>query len=1088
MFDDKILNSTKFAALKAALKQKETLLIENLWSAPKALIAALAQKITGKHILFLTGSSQEEFRFFHDLEFFSSQPILDFPSWETLPSENITPSKDVVGERYKVLKSLVSHPEPTIIITGLQAILQKLLSPTIFKDFYFSLKKGSRFSFEGFVTKLVEMGYQKKIIASDKGEFAVRGGLIDVFPVASPDPYRLEFWGDELDSLRLYDPVGQKSLKEIDQIEIHPALELEFLQKSIAPCSLLDYLGENTLLILDDLIGLEDRYATLTSLGGASRLFSSIEEFLERIQGIQKIFLTEQPVEALSEVSLLSRPQKNFYSPQVLFHSLRFELFQRIWEVKRWLHPFQSIQGYISSENKTLSRSEMLEGIVSAPFLKEGMLYFLTKSDLEEKELHKHIVEYEISLPSHYLYQRGYLSGGFVIEEAKLCLFPFTELTHRYKVHRPKFRSTYHSAPVEIYSLTEGDFVVHMHNGIGIYLGIEKRTDHTGNLAEFIVIEYAEGAKLYVPFHQSHLLTKYIGAHEEKPSLHTLGGTAWKKTREHTEKNIAIYASDLLRMQAQRSLKQGFAFPEDGELMRSFEEAFPFVETEDQLSAIKSIKQDMSSAKVMDRLVCGDVGYGKTEVAMRAAFKAVSDGNKQVAVLVPTTVLAIQHFETFTERMSHFPVKVGLLSRFSSSREIKETIKGVKEGNIDILIGTHRILSKDVEFKDLGLVIIDEEQRFGVKAKEHLKEIKLGVDCLTLSATPIPRTLYLSLIGARDMSLINTPPQDRLPIKTIITEPHREIIKNALLREFARDGQVFFIHNRVESIYAVASHLKEILPQIRILIVHGQLDTEEIEQAFHQFERGEADLLVATTIIENGIDIPNANTILINDAHHFGLPTLHQLRGRVGRWIHQAYAYFLSPSLNTLPPISRKKLQALEEASGYGAGMKIAQCDLSLRGAGNIVGVEQSGHISKMGFELYCKLLRQALKGNKDLLTDPRIDVAVDMRIPTYYIEEVALRLELYKRFGEATDLGEVDVLLEEIRDRFGKLPQEMFFLYHLTRVRIRAAQSGVTLLKQEKHLLTIEKQTVKGLSSKTLPMPKFHSPQELEEKLCAVF
>ncbi len=496
----------------------------------------------------------------------------------------------------------------------------------------------------------------------------------------------------------------------------------------------------------------------------------------------------------------------------------------------------------------------------------------------------------------------------------------------------------------------------------------------------------------------------------------------------------------------------------------------------------------MMSDKVMDRLICGDVGYGKTEVAMRAAFKAVLDGHKQVAVLVPTTVLAMQHYENFTDRMHHFPIRVGVLSRFRTAKQIKETLEGVANGSIDIVIGTHRLISEDVKFKDLGLIIIDEEQRFGVKAKEHLKQIKADVDCLTLSATPIPRTLYMALVGVRNMSIINTPPQDRLPIKTVVTEANDQIIKNALLRELARDGQVFIIHNRVESIDAVATRIQTLLPQSRILIAHGQMHSDEVDMAFHTFKKGQADILVATTIVENGIDIPNANTILIDRADQFGLATLYQMRGRVGRWNRRAYAYFLVPNLSTLPEVARKRLNALAEASGYGGGMKIAMRDLEIRGAGNILGTEQSGHITSVGFHLYCKLLKriiQALQGKApSIMTDTKMEFSIDARLPEDYINEASLRMEIYQRLGEALSWEELNELWVEVQDRFGSAPEPALWLYHLTRLRIYAARHGFTLIKQDKMSLTIEKHKGQEHLVRKILMPKIKSPQEMEQKI----
>lgn len=1083
-----LLRSDRLTALQHALKDQDPLLIEELWNAPKALIAALAQQTTGKHILILTGSSQEEARLFHDFPFFTERPVIDFPSWETLPSENIPPSPDIVGERYDVLKRLLESNEPHLILTSLQASLQKLISPSLFQKLSLSLSQGESPPFQQLIDQLITMGYQRRPVASDKGEFAVRGGIIDLFPVSSPDPFRLEFWGDDLESLRIYDPIGQKSVRPVEKVSISPAVELELINRQEAQATILDYLGSETVVIFDDLLALEDRYASLVSMGGKNRAFYSIEEFLDLLAPLQKIFWTQHPLEEMSEVEVHGGKNTSFYSEQTIFHDLTFQVFNRDWRVKRWRHPFNTVVGTLFSPDEGEPSSDELISRLDRLGNKAWEIHFLCSTELEENTLQKRLLDARILLPQATHYHLGYLSTGLVIEETNTMLFPMTEITFRYKMRRQKQRSTYHTSPTEGFDLVPGESVVHLNNGIGRFIGMEKKQNHLGITSEFFTIEYAENAKLFVPFNQAHLITKYIGANEVIPKLSTLGSGKWKKTREQTEKAILGYASDLLQSYAKREVVKGFVYPSDSDDQISFEEEFPFSETEDQLAAIASLKQDMHSTKAMDRLICGDVGYGKTEVAMRAAFKAVVDGHKQVAVLVPTTVLAMQHYETFVDRMANFPITIGVLSRFRTPKQTKETLKGLEQGSVDIVVGTHRIISRDVKFKELGLIIIDEEQRFGVRAKEHLKKIKVGVDCLTLSATPIPRTLYMSLIGARDMSVINTPPQDRLPIKTVIAEPSDLTIKNALLRELARDGQAFVIHNRVETIYGLAERIKKLLPQAKVLIAHGQMGSDELDETFHAFKSGRADILVATTIIENGIDIPNANTILIDKADHLGLAALYQLRGRVGRWNRRAYAYFLVNNQKSLSEISRQRLQALAESSGYGGGMKLAMRDLEIRGAGDILGTEQSGHISSIGFHLYCKLLKravQALQGKIPSITaDTKVEIPVDARLPEDYINEVSLRMEIYQRLGEALSAEEVDAIWGEVQDRFGPAPEPAAWLYHLTRVRVFASLQGYTLIKHEKLSLTLEKGKEKETTIRKILAPRYKTPQEMESKI----
>ncbi len=1079
-----ICSNEKIQALSSSLGQGDQILVEGLWNGPKALLAALAEKVTGKNVLILTSDSQEEARLFHDLTVFTNRKIVNFPAWETLPQEKTAPSPDVVGDRYQVLQELSLAEEPLIILSGLTACLQKLIPPNRFDTLYLMLKKGDSISHEKLVTKLQEMGYTRTPMVSDKAEFAVRGGIIDIFPVSSPDPFRFEFFGDEIDSIRLFDPIGQKSIKPINEVHIPPAKELELIEKESHLSTIFDYLGKNLLIIFDDLLALEDKYVSLSGiLDKETRTFLPLQEFLNLVAPYQKIFTTKTSLEELTEVR--TKKRGNYYSEQVAFNELSFEMFGKKFEAKKWNHPFETVGAYLLpevEEGKTISGEELFLGLNR---LKKGELHILTNTSAEMTQFQKRVLDNSITLPEKSVYHLGYLSSGFALPEDHFVLLSTAEITHRYKIRRQKQRSTYHTEGVETFQLNPGEMVVHLNHGIGRFLGVETKPNHLGVSSEYFAIEYAKGGKLYVPIHQSYLLTKYIGATEEIPQMHEMGGLKWRKAKETTQKAIVGYAKDLLKLYAEREIKGGFSYPEDTEEMMAFEEEFPFVETEDQLNAIRAIKNDMISKKPMDRLICGDVGYGKTEVAMRACFKAIVEGGKQVALLVPTTVLAMQHFDNFCERLGNTGINIGVLSRFRTPKQQKETIEGVKNGSIDLVIGTHRIIGKDLVFKDLGLIVIDEEQRFGVKAKEHLKGLKTGVDCLTLSATPIPRTLYMSLVGARDMSVISTPPQDRLPISTIIAENNNELIKGALLRELARDGQAYVIHNRVETIYEYANHIQSLLPQARIAVCHGQLDPDENDAVFHAFRNGQVDILVATTIVESGIDVPNANTILIDKADHFGMADLYQLRGRVGRWNRRAFAYFLVRNKHTLAEISRKRLEALAEASGYGGGMKIAMRDLELRGAGDILGHEQSGHVSTIGFHFYCKLLKRTIKALQGEALPQNLDVKLEFesivaKFPENYVNEVSLRMDLYQRLGEAYSLEEVDAIFEEVEDRFGKMPEPVKWLYHLTRIRIIAGKQGISSLKQNKVSLTYQKGEM--IKQVTMKWPK--EPKAFEEAI----
>ncbi|HRD55571.1 MAG TPA: transcription-repair coupling factor [Parachlamydiaceae bacterium] len=1080
--------SEKIKELESALKNGDSILIEKLWSTPKAYIAALALEATQKNLLILTGASQEEIRFFDNFTYFAKNQATDYPAWEALPSENIAPSPDIVGERYRVLNELKSKKGKVAIVSSLQAALQRVIPKEKFQSLYTTLKTGDTFSFNGLIQKLQEMGYSKEYIASDKGQFAVRGGIIDVFPVTSPDPFRIEFFGDEIESIRIFDPIGQKSVKMADSLQLTAAKELEMLDKEVHLSTLLDYLGENTLIIFDDLLSLEDRYASLKNmLGEPNKKFSSIEQFLSDIENFQKIFWSKQEIEALSEIK--TGKHGGYYSESAPIRALSFEMFGRTFNAKRFVHPFEEALAYLigDAEDDFIPTSdEIFYALGKLP--ENCRLIILSPTKLEESNFQKRLKDALVTLPKDTSFQIGYLSSGIAFLDTETLLFPLTELTKRYKIRRQKQRSTYHTTPTEIYDLSPGELIVHLNHGIGKFLGFEKKPNHLGILSEFFLIEYAESGKLYVPINQAYLITKYIGATEEIPRLHTIGGTRWKKAKEQTTKAILGYAKELLELQARREIKGGFIYPEDSEDVKIFEEMFPFEETEDQLAAIHDLKQDMKSKKSMDRLVCGDVGYGKTEVAIRAAFKAVIDGGHQVAVLVPTTILAMQHYETFVERMREFPINIAVVSRFKSAKEIKEAIDGTANGTVDILIGTHRLTSSDIQFKNLGLIVIDEEQRFGVKVKEHLKKMKADADCLTLSATPIPRTLYMSLIGARDMSVVSTPPQDRLPITTIITDHKDQTIKNAILRELARDGQVFIIHNRVETIFDVANKVQKLVPGASIAVAHGQMHADEIDTVFHAFKTGKADVLISTTIIESGIDIPNANTILIDRADRFGMADLYQMRGRVGRWNRRAYAYFLVPNSKTLPELSRKRLNALVDSSGYGGGMKIAMRDLELRGAGDILGVEQSGYVSSIGFHLYCKLLKRTVLALQRKIpaqiTETKMEFSLDARIKEEYIDSSILRMEIYQRFGEAFSLSEIDAVFAEMEDRFGKADEPAMNLYYLSRLRIMASLHGISELKIDKITATAKILRNNKETEKKWLLKKYNTAKELEMQL----
>lgn len=1060
-------------AFQEAVTQGNSLFIEGLWDSAKALLAVLACRATHQSILLITGGVRED-RLFDNLSELAPDLPIEFPAWETLPGEEIAPSPDIIGKRMEALKLLLSKPGPSIVLCPIASFLQKVPPKELLYPLFSTWKKGAKIDFGSIPALLTDLGYQRVSVVSDKGEFAIRGGIVDLFPVASQDPFRVDFFDEEIEDIRTFDPIGQKSIEKVDSFSLLPAKELPLLRKAKQLVSIADYLP-GCILFWDDILAIEDALVKMQSMPGSNSPFFYPLEGLLRKLSAQHIFCSDVKLEDLSAEHKVQRVGRTKY-----FQPVSFNMMSKDFEASRYFHPLMPVASYFESPEDP--ESPLLDHFHPA---KNLSLVFLNGNETEEAEVKKKIFQQELPQKTHF--ERGFLTSGYVVTDIPFALITNSDITKKARIRRQKWRSTYHTPAAEFHQLEPGDLVVHFHSGIAKYLGMEKQVNHLGQETEFLTLQYAEESKLFVPLSQAHLVSRYIGTKDSPPSLSQLGGKRWQTMRQNAQAQIVGYANDLLEMYAKRAVHKAQIYPKDSELVQQFENDFPYVATGDQLAAVQAIKQDLEADKIMDRIICGDVGYGKTEVAMRAAMKVVVDGGSQVAVLVPTTVLAMQHYETFVDRMRGFPVKIDVVSRFRTPKQIKQTLQLVLEGQIDILIGTHRLLSKDVLFKNLGLLIIDEEQRFGVKAKEHLKHRKIGVDCLTLSATPIPRTLYMSLVHARDMSTISTPPQDRLPIKTIIAETDMEIIANALLREFARGGQAFFIHNRVESIHEKAGQIQKLVPAARIGVVHGQMDPDDIDAVFAAFKGGELDLLFATTIIENGIDIPNANTILIDRADTYGLADLYQLRGRVGRWNRHAYAYFLVPKHVSLPEVTRKRLNALVEASGYGGGMKIAMRDLEIRGAGDILGLQQSGQVASIGFHLYCKLLKRAIDAlkKKKAITfeETKLESSYDARLPTDYINEVSLRMEIYYRLGEASSYPEIDALFAEIIDRFGKPPEPVLWLYHLTRIRAFASANQFTLLKFSNLSFLAEQQKAKSLEKKTILLPKkVQTPEALEK------
>jgi transcription-repair coupling factor (superfamily II helicase) len=915
---------------------------------------------------------------------------------------------EMVGESLATLRFLEEKSvTPFILITTFQTLEKKF--PHI--GIPLTLKRGADINPEKLFQILEKQGYTLDVEIYEKGFAARRGGILDVWPPTSPLPIRLEFFGDEINSLRTFDPGTQRSVEKIESAEIFPL-------NAKGETSLIELLPENTLRIFS---GCEAPDET-----GVLKIGEVTSDVIDVGIGFYETHL--------KPVGGLHRPDMAEHQRNLFFQTLN-KLASRGWKIDIYM-----------------------ETAGAANRLKEAYLTAGTRHPAAAIRLHV-----------------GLLHGSFVLKEPKYLVITEADI-YGYQpktAHIRRGGKAVKASGVRVAEWADiqpGELVVHVDHGIGKYMGLMEM-EMAGRRQEMLLIEYAEGARIYLPTAQAHLLTRYTGLGNTSPALHHLKGKRWQNEKISAQTAIEDLAAVLLETQAARALNKGRACGPDTHWQSEFENSFPYMETPDQLTAIKDVKADLESPQPMDRLICGDAGYGKTEVAMRAAFKTVMDG-RQVALLVPTTILAQQHYDTFTERMAAFPVRIEMLSRFRTHREQTETIQRLREGDTHIVIGTHRLVSSDVQFKDIGLVIIDEEQRFGVRVKEHLKQLRKQVDVLTLSATPIPRTLYMSLTGARDMSTIQTPPQERQPVETVVLEYHSEIITEAIRHELARDGQVFYLHNRVQTIGHVAKTIKELVPEARIETAHGQMSERELSEVMHRFVRGLFDVLICTTIVESGVDIPRVNTIIIDRADRFGLADLYQLRGRVGRARHKAYAFLLLPPGGSLSDDSRKRIEALKKYTGHGTGFRIALRDLEIRGAGNLLGAQQSGHIAAIGFDLYCQLLKRSVAKLQGKKVPPIIDASVDLDfldrspsigetrdaayIPYSYVDEENLRVKLYGRIASLSTDAEVRELKKEFADRFGAPPVPVKNLFEIARIRIAAAQAGVQSVRASEGRLVI--------------------------------
>ena len=1072
-----------FRHLHAALRRRGPSLqvLTGLVPAAGAAYAQLLQRKAGRPLLVLAGTQAaaesvcESIRAWHDLcggRDLGPSPFL-LPAHDVTPFDGLSPHPDISERRgiglWRLARGLVS-----IVVAPVAAALQRVAPARMYEDLAWEIQAGDEVLLEELEPSLEELGYGRRDPVEMVGQYSIRGGILDIFSPESARPVRLHLFGDQVESIREFSPGTQQSVRRRDSVTVLPMQEFpaggsgegmlppgwEFsaVDSRWRSGTLLDLLADAVLLW----------HEPQEASGAAAELGERLAEAADRCDG--------DPDDFYIDFDVFCRAARS--RKQVAFDELGLRS-ASLGKPDDARHiPTQSIAHF--QGNIVHCVQEIHAQIASGATV---LVAAATAGDLERTAdlFREYEVPYQLVLRkrthglSRYLEEKAYVAGpaasailvrasiprGCALPESRLAVYGKQDIFAQSDlVPKPRKRTAAAAAFLsDLEDLQAGDHVVHAQHGVGRYLGTRK-VETAGGSEDFMLLEYAKGARLYVPLARLDLVHKYHGAGGPKPPLDRLGGQTWEKTKQRVKARLLDMADDLLKLYAQRKLGRNSAYSPDGNWQREFEEAFAYEPTEDQLTASREIKRDMESTRIMDRLVCGDVGFGKTEVAMRAAFKALGD-DKQVAVLVPTTVLAFQHLETFRQRFSSFPVEIEMLSRFRTPAEQRKIVQSLRDGRVDIVIGTHRLLSKDVEFRDLGLLIIDEEQRFGVRHKERLKHVRRTVDVLAMTATPIPRTLYMSLMGLRDVSIIKTPPQDRLAVQTVVTEYDDRIAVTAIRREVDRGGQAYFLHNRVDSIRAVAGRLAAAMPDVRFRVGHGRMRERDLEKVMLGFMNHEFDVLVATTIIENGLDIPLANTLIVDRADLYGLAELYQLRGRVGRSNRRAYAYLLVPPDRELTEIARKRLGALREFSELGAGFKTAALDLELRGAGNLLGGEQSGQVAAVGFETYTQLLEEAvrkLKGEKvEEAVQSHLKLQLDFHIPTDYVPDETQRLQLYKRLAAVRDEEERKAAAGALKDRYGPPPEAVRNLLAHSILKHRAESMRIPLLERRGSLLVVK-------------------------------
>ncbi|OUN00508.1 MAG: transcription-repair coupling factor [Paenibacillaceae bacterium ZCTH02-B3] len=1087
---DSFASEPDFRAVLQGLERgmKEQLVAGLSGSARQVMIASLHRELD-RPVLVVTHNMYSAQKIADDLqECLPQDQVLLYPANELIAAEAAVSSPETSALRVDALLRLASGFRG-VLVAPFAGVRRHLPERTALIGMTEELRVGQTVPMEAFLRRLVALGYERTDRVEQKGQMSVRGGIVDLFPLTSPFPVRIEWFGDEIDSIRAFDPDEQRSTDRMESFTVTPGRELVADERRF----------QNAAQHAHDL--LEQQLAKMADRQAKERLRTEISREIDLLRqhavfpGLYKyvallypeqqtlydyvpkdtVLVIDEPYRLIETAKQLERDEAE-WTTQMLMQGKTLPALTLAAPVDQALYPkrFQTLyfslflrqvphtqpQNIVNVVCRNMQNFHGQMNVLKAEmerWRKNGNRVVMLAGGAERAERMRRVLEdYQIEPPEILV---GTLQNGFELPSVRLVVVTEAEMfTQKQRKARRPSRQLENAERLRSYTdLKIGDYVVHQNHGIGKYLGIG--TLEVGGIhRDYLHIQYAGGDRLSVPVEQFHLIQKYVGVEDKEPKLSRLGGNDWNRVKSKVRASVQDLADDLIKLYAARQASPGYAFSKDTPYQQEFEALFPYEETPDQLRAIEEVKRDMESPRPMDRLLCGDVGYGKTEVAIRAAFKAVMDG-KQVAVLVPTTILAQQHYETFRERFSGYPITIRVLSRFRSRKEQTETLRGVRTGAVDILIGTHRMLSKDVQFKDLGLLIVDEEQRFGVSHKEKLKKLKTNVDVLTLTATPIPRTLHMSLLGVRDLSLIETPPENRFPVQTFVAEYSPALVREAIERELARGGQVYYVYNRVQGIYQIAEQVRRLVPDARIVVAHGQMPEAELERAILDFLDGEYDVLVSTSIIETGVDIPNVNTLIVHDADKMGLAQLYQLRGRVGRSNRIAYAYFTYTPDKVLNEAAEKRLQSIKEFTDLGSGFKIAMRDLAIRGAGNLLGPEQHGFIASVGFEMYTQMLAEEIRKRKAGLTgeesEPeqpvsvQLDLGVDAYLPSEYIYDSAQKIEIYKKVAAAEDTGDIDELLDEMKDRFGEPPRAALNLLAVARLKVYARRLGIEAVQR---------------------------------------